>query len=116
MELTGLDGRPRVCRARAPGRVPTYRLLKNAEHVLFAQDQVLLIVQRHLGARVLAEEDLVASLHVERDLLALVGDLAIAHGDHLALLRLLFGRVRDDDPALLRFPLLLLPLDENAVM
>src|SRR2546430_5454658 len=99
MQLTGMDGRPGVCRARAPGRVPTYRLLKNAEHVLFAQDQVLLVVQRHLGARVLAEEDLVARLHVDRDLLALVRDLAISHGDHLALLRLLLFAVVEEYPA-----------------
>src|SRR5215813_3470233 len=101
--------------AAAPGRVPAYRLLKNAEDVLFAQDQVLLVVQRHLGARVLAEENPVAGLHVERYLLALVVDLAVADGDHLALLRLLLCGVGDDDPALLRF-LLLLALDEEAVM
>src|SRR5213592_2370104 len=41
--------------------------------------------------------------------------LAIAHGDDLALLRLLLGRVRDDDPALFHF-LLLESLDENAVV
>src|SRR4029453_475499 len=48
------------------------RLLDDGEHVLLAHDQILLVVDLHLGARVLAEEDLVAGLDVERDLLALV--------------------------------------------
>ncbi len=42
-------------------------------------------------------------------------DLAVADRDDLALLGLLLGGVRDDDPALLDL-LLLLPLDENSVV
>src|SRR2546428_545292 len=76
-------------------------LLENGEDVFLAHDQVLLVVELHLGARVLPEQDLIPGLHVERDLLALVGDLAVADGFHLALLGLLLGRVRDDHPALL---------------
>src|SRR5215468_5637618 len=91
------------------------RLLKNAEHVLLAEDQVLLVVQGDLGARVLAEENAIPGLDVERDLLAVVSDLAVPHGDHLALLRLLLGAVRNDDAALLHL-LLFLTLDENAVV
>src|SRR5256712_10409135 len=80
-------------------RVPP--LLENGEDVFLAHDQVLLVIELHLGAGVLAEQDLVPGLHVERDLLALVGDLAVADGDHPGLLRLLLGGVRDDDPAFL---------------
>src|SRR3989454_6077380 len=76
-------------------------LLENGEDVFLAHDEVLLVVDLDLGARVLPEQDLVAGLHVEGDLLAVVDDLAVADGDHLALLRLFLGRVRDDDPALL---------------
>jgi len=50
-----------------------------------------------------------------RDLLALVGDFAVTDGDHLALLGLFLGAVRDDDAALPGF-LLFLPLDEDAVV
>src|SRR5439155_27260204 len=54
---------------------------------------------------VLAEQHSVAGLDVERDQLARVILLALAHGDDLALVRLLGGGVRDDDatcvPALL---------------
>src|SRR3990170_1311469 len=94
-------------------RVPP--LLENGEDVFLAQDEVLLVVQLHLGARVLPEQDLVPGLDVERDLLALVGDLAVADGDHLGLLGLLLGGVGDDDPALLHF-LLLESFDQDAIM
>src|SRR5213596_251854 len=70
-------------------------LFEDGEDVLLAQDQVLLVV--------------------EVDLLALVGHLAVAGGDDLALLGLLLRGVRDDDAALLHF-LLFEPLDEDAVM
>src|SRR3989449_11755880 len=76
-------------------------LLENGEDVFLAHDEVLLVVDLDLGAGVLPEQDFVAGLHVEGDLLAVVADLAVADGDHLALLRLFLGRVWDDDPALL---------------
>ena len=90
-------------------------LLQDAENVLLAEDQVLLVIQRHLGARVLAEKDLVARLHVEGYLLAVIVDLALADGDDLALLGLFLRAVRNDDAALPGL-LLLLPLDEDAVV
>src|SRR5215510_15798445 len=77
-----------------PGR--SARLLDDRQHVLFAQDQVLVVVDLHLGAGVLAEEDLVAGLDVERDLLAFLRHLPIPDGDHLALLGLFLGGVGDD--------------------
>ena len=61
------------------------------------------------------EQDLVAGLDVERDLLAFLGDLPVTRGDHLALLGLLLRRIGDDDPALLHF-LLFEPLDQNAIV
>src|SRR5438034_5800554 len=70
-------------------------LFEDGEDVLLAQDQVLLVVELHLGAGVLPEEDLVAGLDVEGDLLALVGHLAVADGDDLTLLGLLLRGVRD---------------------
>ena len=47
--------------------------------------QVLLAVELHFGAAVLAEEDAVADLDVERADLAVLEDLAVADGDDLAL-------------------------------
>src|SRR4029434_6435155 len=82
------------------GRVPP-PLLENGEDVVLAHNQVLLVVDLHLGAGVLPEQDLVPGLHVERHLLALVGDLSLAGGDHLALLRLFRGRVRGADTGFL---------------
>jgi len=64
---------------------------------------------------VLPEQDLVAGLHVEGDLLAVVADLPRADGDDLALLRLLLGRVRDDDPASLDL-LLFQTLDHDSIV
>src|SRR2546428_512939 len=86
-----------------------------AEGVFVAQNPVLIVVTLHFGAGVLPEEDRAAILDVERDLLPVLGPLAIAHGDDLALLGLLLPRVRYDDAALFHF-LLLESLDENAVV
>src|SRR5216117_967799 len=94
-------------------RVPP--LLENGEDVFLAHDEVLLVVDLDLGARVLPEQDLVAGLHVERHLLAVVVDLAVADGDDLALLGLFLGRVRDDDPALLDL-FLLETLDQDSIV
>src|SRR3989338_1836301 len=90
-------------------------LLENGEDIFLPHDQVLFVVELHLGAGVLPEQDLVPGLHVERDLLALVGNLAVADGFHLALLGLLLGRVRDDDPALLDL-FLLEPLHQKPIV
>src|SRR4249919_2136285 len=86
----------------------------DAEDVLLLHDEVLLAVELDLAARILAEEDSVALLEREGQVLALVGDPAGAHRDHLALLRLLLGAVGNDDavPGLL----LVEALDEHAVM
>src|SRR5437879_12029554 len=62
-------------------RVPP--LLENGEDVFLAHDEVFLVVDLDLGARILAEQDLVAGLHVQRDLLAVVPDFAGPVGDPL---------------------------------
>src|ERR1700691_1542700 len=89
-------------------------LLEHAQDIVLAQDEVLLAFDLHLAAGILAEENLVASLHVRRQQLALLGHLALAHRDDFALLRLFFGGFRDDDPALgfLFFPN---TLDQNPI-
>src|SRR6266851_3673743 len=72
-------------------------LLEDAEDFFFTHDQQLFAVQLDLCARVPAKQNAIASLHVEREYLTLVVRFALADRDHLALLRLLFCRIRDDD-------------------
>src|SRR5438309_10584435 len=94
-------------------RVPP--LLENGEDVFLAHDEVFLVVDLDLGARILAEQDLGAGLHVEGNLLPIVADLSRSDGDHLALLRLLLRGVRDDDPASLDL-LLLQTFDHDSIV
>ena len=74
-------------------------VINDGQHFILAHDEVLLAIELDLLARVLAEEDQIARLDIKGHALAIVVHLAIARGDDLALLRLLFGCVGDDDPA-----------------
>src|SRR5436309_726402 len=89
--------------------------LDHCEHFVLSQDQVLFVVDLDLGTGILADEDAIPLLDVQRELLALLVDLALADGDDLRLHRLLLGGVGDDEPPLLSF-LGLESLDENAVV
>src|SRR5262245_4631382 len=51
-------------------------LLEDAEDVVLAQDHVLGAVDLHVGAAVLADQDAVALLDLERDVLAVLRDAA----------------------------------------
>src|SRR2546428_58227 len=79
---------------------------EDAEDVFLLHDEVLLAAQRDLAAGVLAEEDPIALLQREGELLAVLGHSAGPDRDHLALLRLLFRGVGNDDTAVLFVPLL----------
>ena len=83
--------------------------------VFFAHHEQLFAVDLDGGARVLAEEDLVADLHVDGEELALVVLLAGADGHHFALVGLLGGGVGDHDAGG-GLPLLFQALDDHAVM
>src|SRR4029078_700426 len=74
-------------------------LLDDRHDVVFAHHEQILAVDLHFGTGVLAEQDLVALLDVERADLAVLEDLALTDGDHFAADRLLGGRVRDHDSA-----------------
>src|SRR5437867_2492771 len=88
---------------------------EDAEDVFLLHDEVLLAVQLDLAAGVLAEEDPIALFHREGKLLAVLGHSAGPDRDDLALLRLLFRGVGNDDTAVLFVPLLE-TLDEHAVV
>src|SRR5690606_18915123 len=85
------------------------------EDVVLAQTQLLRSFALDLGPAVLAEEALVALLHLERRDLAVLADAAVADGLDHTLNRLLFGRVGNDDAALgLLF--FFQALDEHAIV
>src|SRR5262245_22367488 len=90
--------------------------LDDAEDLVLAKDQTLFPVDLDLAARVLAEEDAITRLDVERDRLALVVGLAFPDGQDLPFLRLLLGRVGDDDPAGALLLVLLDALHDQAVV
>src|SRR5262245_37662961 len=71
--------------------------IDHGEDVVLGHDEILLAVEAHLVAGVGGEEHAVADLHLERGPLAIVERLAFADREHLALLGLLLGRVREDD-------------------
>src|SRR4029077_12414116 len=88
----------------------------HAEDVLLAHDEVFLAVDLDLRSGVLAEQDLVADLDVERRQLAVVVHLALADGDDLAVLRLLLGGIRNDDAALGLFHRVFESPDDDAIL
>src|SRR5665809_145886 len=70
----------------------------DSEDVAGAQDEVVGTGVLDLGAAVLAVDDLVAHGHVQRDAVAVVVDPTRTDGQDMALLGLLLGGVRDDQP------------------
>src|SRR5688572_28077622 len=91
------------------------RAFDDAHDVFLAHDEEFFALHLHGLAGILAEQDLVARLDVERDHFALVVFLTFAHGDDLALVGFLGGGVGNDDapsgPALF-----LDALDDHAVV
>src|SRR3954468_10117669 len=77
----------------------TAAVFDDGKHLVFAHDDEFLTFELDLLAGVLAEQDQVAGLDVQRDALAVVFRLAVASGNHLALLRFFLGGIGDDDPA-----------------
>src|ERR1700710_1647798 len=84
------SGRPGRC------QLSGVRSADDGEHVARREDEVLLAGVLDLGAAVLAVDDLVADLDVERDPVAVVVDATRSDAEALALLGLLLGGVRDD--------------------
>jgi len=85
------------------------------ENVRLAQDENLVGSDLDLGAAVLRKDDLVADRDVERDQFTRrLGTGAGANREHATALRLLLGRVRQDDPAERHF-LFLEDLDDEPI-
>ena len=89
--------------------------VENAEDFVLTHDQVLFAIQLDVAAGVLAEQDAVARLDVERNHFAVFQALAFADGHDFAFLGLFFGRVGNVQAAL-HLLLLLNPFDHDAVI
>src|SRR5580692_6098603 len=89
------------CRADPSGSpiLLLFLVLDDGQDLVLAHDEVLFAVQLDLLTGVLAEEDEVAGLDVQRNPFPVVLVLPVAGGDDLALLGLFLRRVGDDDPA-----------------
>src|SRR5437773_2409240 len=75
--------------------------LDGAEDVFLTQDEKLLVVELEFGPGVLLKQNSVTNLELDRDPLAGVGvTIAGSDGKDTALLGLLLGGIRKDDPAL----------------
>src|SRR6185312_13822576 len=74
-------------------------LFDHAQKIAFLHDQMILAFDFHLGAGPFSEQDTVAGVYVERDQLPLLVARARASSDDLALLRLLFRGIGNDDAA-----------------
>jgi hypothetical protein len=75
------------------------RLVDDGQYFGFPHDEELLAIELDLLARVLAEEDQISRLDVERHARAVLSDGAAPGGDHGAALRFLFCGVGNDDAA-----------------
>src|SRR5690242_18916137 len=93
----------------------TAGVVDDAENFFFPHDEIVLTIELDLLPGVLAEENHVAGLDVERRARAIVLRLALAGGDHLALLRFFFGGIGDDDSSDLLFAFVE-ALDDEAVV
>jgi hypothetical protein len=71
----------------------------DSQNVRFLHDQQFFAVDLDFGARPFAEQDLVASLDVERLMRSPSSSYAPAYSDDFAFLRLFLGAIGDDDPA-----------------
>src|ERR1035437_8151208 len=93
-----------------------YRLcVQNSEDFVLTHDQVLFSIQLDFTAGVLAKQDAVAHLNIERHYLAVFQALAFAYGCHFAFLRFFFRGIGDVQTTLHLF-LLLDPFDHDAVI
>src|SRR5438552_13582549 len=88
---------------------------QNAYNFVFAQDEVVLILQLDFGAGILSKKYPVAFLHFQRHDRTVLERLARSNRDDLAFLRLFLRSVGNNDSAL-HCLLLLNTLNQNSIM
>ena len=89
--------------------------LDDTHDVFFAHDEQFLAVNLDGLTGILAEQDTVTNLDVQRHMLAVLVTLAGTNRQNFALIRLFGGSVRNDD-TLCGFTLLFEALDDHAIM
>ena len=88
---------------------------QNAEDFVLAHDQELFTIQLDVAAGILAEQDAIANLDIQRHEFAVFQALALADGHDFAFLRFFLRGIGDVKATLHGF-LLLDPFDHNAVI
>jgi hypothetical protein len=91
------------------------RALNDSQNLIFAHDQQLFVVDLDFRATVLTKKDPIAGTYIEGLACTVFSVLAFPHSDDFTFLWLLFGGVRDDDPAPNLLPLFNSAYD-NAVL
>src|SRR5688572_5217431 len=79
---------------------------ENAQNLILAHDHVFFTFNLDVGSRILAEQDAVAGLHIQRATFAILQQFSVADSNHFTLLRLFLRGVQDDDAANPLFTLL----------
>src|SRR5213594_3406473 len=79
------------------------RLADDAEDVVLAHDQIILIINFDFGAAVFRDQHPIALLHREIDFLSFLVHFPGAQSNHFPLLRFFLGGIGDDDPAFFYF-------------
>src|SRR5437660_1749144 len=105
-QVAGLSQRPRTNDQRLPARSSSLSLGRtgeNSQNFVFFHDQEIFAIELNLGSGILAEQDPVALFYCQGEYLAFIVRAALADGDDFALLRLVFGAIRNDDSATSRF-------------
>src|SRR5437667_12470411 len=87
----------------------------DAQHFFLAQDQVLFVVHLNFSAGILTEEDAIPRFHIQRYNFPVLSFGAAANSNYFAFLRLLLGRIGNDEAALHSL-LLFNSLDQNPIV
>src|SRR5262245_14588262 len=114
MSRLAADGRL-MSRPYTPSRSVRVLCLDHGHDVFLAHHEELFAIHLHFGAAVLAEQDAVADFDVQCTDVAVFQDLALAHGNDLALDRL-FGSAVGNDDAASRLALFFYALDDDAIV
>src|SRR6476661_5740227 len=85
------------------------------QHFVLAHDEVLFTIDFDVLTRILAEQDHIARLDIERDAHAALSERAVAGGDHRASLRLLLRGVGNNDSAALLLTFFVATDDDSIV-
>src|SRR5579885_1091051 len=90
-------------------------LFKDAENLVFAQDENLLPIDLDFGSRIFSEQHLIACLHLGRNTIARIEHFARADCDHFAALRFFLRAVRNVQASKFRFTFFNAP-DDYAIV